>query len=130
MEINNIITGLKENTAQGNLPEVFQALNKLLLESPLLNEALLQSARFNELLKQDRMGLLPYETIKIEKNQIVKGVLELLDEIAKRSQEPGIKEEMVKGLGKDGGGGMNVDNRGATIGTQINDANIQNLNIN
>ncbi len=80
---------IRQLIANDELKEAIHLLQELLQNSPKLNEAILQSARLNDVSRQIQLGIIEYDQANLTKNQIRKGVLDLLDEVdAKQTVVP------------------------------------------
>lgn len=72
---------IRQLIANDELKEAIHLLQELLQNSPKLNEAILQSARLNDVSRQIQLGTIEYDQANLTKNQIRKGILDLLDEV-------------------------------------------------
>lgn len=109
---------LRQLIQENKIEKVIQDLSKLLQNSPKLDEAILQSFRWNDLKKQIRLGQLSQEELSVNKNQIVKAVLELLREIEEQKTDPLIEKEVTRHA-------QNISGKNILVGNTIQaDGNI------
>ena len=91
----NFIEHIRELVANADLETATKELSALLKNSIRLDEAIIQSARYNNVTQLIRQGLINFEDANVTKNQISKGVLELLRDIeAQEKSDPSIKTEI------------------------------------
>ncbi len=80
------IAEIKRLIGSDYMKEALQEIQQLLAGSPLFEEALLQQARYQDVIKATRQKDIQYDEGFREKTKIRKALLELLDELTKRSQ--------------------------------------------
>lgn len=106
MKLKDFFKKIRESIARDEVQHSIALMNDLIKESPNLNETILQSARLSRLTKQIRTGEISFSEANIEKNSIIAGLLDLIEEIEQNAKSN--------------------DN----IKNEIKDFNKQNLNIN
>lgn len=75
------INGIKKLISQGRLEKSIQTLISLMEDKDELNDVISLSGRLNHLTRQERMGILSFEQIAIEKNRIINSFLSLLNHL-------------------------------------------------
>lgn len=78
--------------------DAFHQVKILLENSPKLNDAILLSSRFNRIRKEIRTGIVDTEYADTTKQEITKGLLDLLQEIERQEERPEIQAEIAKAL--------------------------------
>jgi hypothetical protein len=81
MNIQTLLTQLRDLIARNELPAVLTQLRTLLDNSPLLDEVILQSGRFHAIRQQIRLGVVSHAEATLTQNQIRAGLLDLLLEV-------------------------------------------------
>jgi len=72
---------LKRLIAEGKLKEAMEMLQDRIDDNTHLNYLIIQSARYHEIERAINMNVVNWDNANIEKSQITKSVLELIDEI-------------------------------------------------
>ena len=83
-QIQSFVNNVRQLIGENDLKTALNELQRFLKDSPKLDEMLMHSARFQDVLKHIHLGTIDFDTATITKNQINKGVLELLREIEVR----------------------------------------------
>lgn len=81
------INDIKSLIAKDQISEAIEELKKILSNSFLLNDVLLHSARWNDLLHQIQRGIISTENAALQKNQIVYGLLTLVETLEEKSDQ-------------------------------------------
>ena len=80
---------------KGQLKEAIVAAQDLLKGSPQFYEIMLQSARYSDTMKSVHLGLIDFQTEKIEKNKITYALMEMLQTLEeKTANTPKIQTEI------------------------------------
>ncbi|MFK7971320.1 MAG: hypothetical protein AB8F95_13190 [Bacteroidia bacterium] len=92
MNHKDTIVTIRQLIAQDKLPKALAAIQALLKNSPDLDEAILQTGRFSDLRRRIRTGTIREADAELNKNQLRKGLLDLLRELeeleGQQSSEP------------------------------------------
>lgn len=80
-QIQLFVNNVRQLIGENDLKTALSELQRFLKDSPKLDEMLMHSARFEDVLKHIHLGTIDFDKATITKNQINKGVLELLREI-------------------------------------------------
>jgi predicted HTH transcriptional regulator len=80
-QIQAFVNNVRQLIGENDLKTALNELQRFLKDSPKLDEMLMHSARFQEVLRHIHLGTIDFDKAIITKNQINKGVLELLREI-------------------------------------------------
>jgi predicted HTH transcriptional regulator len=83
-QIQSFVNNVRQLIGENDLKTTLNELQRFLKDSPKLDEMLMHSARFQEVLRHIHLGTIDFDKAIITKNQINKGVLELLREIEER----------------------------------------------
>jgi Effector-associated domain 11 len=81
MNIQTLLTQLRDLIARNELPAALTQLRTLLDNSPLLDEVVLQSGRFHAIRQQIRLGVVSHAEATLTQDQIRAGLLDLLLEV-------------------------------------------------
>jgi hypothetical protein len=77
MNIQTLLTQLRDLIARNELPAALTQLRTLLDNSPLLDDVILQSGRFHAIRQQIRLGVVSHAEATLTQNQIRAGLLDL-----------------------------------------------------
>ena len=80
-QIQSFVNNVRLLIGENDLKTALNELQRFLKDSPKLDEMLMHSARFQDVLNHIHLGTIDFDKALITKNQINKGVLELLREI-------------------------------------------------
>ena len=80
-QIQSFVNNVRLLIGENDLKTALDELQRFLKDSPKLDEMLMHSARFQDVLNHIHLGTIDFDKALITKNQINKGVLELLCEI-------------------------------------------------
>lgn len=78
---------LKRLIARGEVNEVISILHDKVDDNEHINYLILQSARYYDIEKAINMNTIHWDDAKIEKNRIIKSVLDLIDEVEANDKE-------------------------------------------